>query len=88
MIEPIYNPASDRYDNGMAYSRCGRSGILLPRISLGLWHNFGEVSPLSRSKEMLHYAFDHGIVSFDLANNYGPGYGTAEETFGDRKSVV
>lgn len=82
MIEPIYNPASNRYDNGMTYSRCGRSGILLPRISLGLWHNFGEVSPLSRSKEMLHYAFDHGIVSFDLANNYGPGYGTAEETFG------
>ncbi|MCM1520866.1 MAG: aldo/keto reductase [Lachnoclostridium sp.] len=82
MIEPIYRAADDRYDNGMKYNRAGRSGILLPQISLGFWHNFGEVDPLSRSKEMMRYAFNHGVTSFDLANNYGPGYGTAEETFG------
>ena len=66
----------------MEYSRSGRSGILLSKISLGMWHNFGETAPLERSKEILHFAFDQGITSFDLANNYGPGYGTAEETFG------
>lgn len=82
MIEPVYRAADDRYECGMKYARCGRSGILLPRISLGMWQNFGETSPLQRSKEMLHYALDHGVVSIDLANNYGPGYGTAEETFG------
>ena len=82
MIEPLYKADENRYDNGMAYTRAGRSGILLPRISLGMWHNFGEVDPLQRSKEILHFAFDNGITSFDLANNYGPGYGTAEETFG------
>lgn len=82
MIEPLYRAADDRYDNGMHYRRCGRSGIVLPEISLGMWHNFGEVNPLSRSKDMMRYAFDHGITSFDLANNYGPGYGTAEEAFG------
>lgn len=89
MIESVYKAAEGRYDAGMVYSRCGRSGILLPRISLGLWQNFGETSPLSRSKEIIHYAFDHGVVSIDLANNYGPGYGTAEETFGAvfRKSL-
>lgn len=82
MIEPIYKASDSRYESGMEYCRCGNSGILLPKISLGLWYNFGEVNPLARSKEMLHYALDHGIVSIDLANNYGPGYGTAEETFG------
>lgn len=82
MIEPIYKAADDRYDNGMQYARSGKSGILLPRISLGFWHNFGEVDPLARSKEIMRFAFDHGVTSFDLANNYGPGYGTAEETFG------
>lgn len=82
MIEPIYKADEGRYASGMNYRRCGCSGILLPEISLGLWHNFGEINPLSRSKEILHFAFDHGITSFDLANNYGPGYGTAEETFG------
>lgn len=71
-----------RYKSGMEYERCGRSGIRLPRISLGLWHNFGDVDPLSRSRQMLHYAFDHGVTCFDLANNYGPSYGSAEETFG------
>lgn len=72
----------DRYNNGMKYRRCGRSGILLPEISLGLWHNFGDVDPLAESIKKIHYAFDHGICHFDLANNYGPSYGSAEETFG------
>lgn len=82
MITPVYSAAADRYDNGMKYRRCGRSGILLPEISLGLWHNFGSVDPLQRSIEIVHYAFDHGICHFDLANNYGPAFGTAEDTFG------
>lgn len=82
MIKPIYSPSSDRYECGMKYRRCGRSGILLPEISLGLWHNFGDVNPLSNSMDMAHFAFDHGITHFDLANNYGPSYGSAEETFG------
>ena len=82
MINPIYSPATDRYENGMKYRRCGKSGILLPEISIGLWHNFGDVNTLSNSMDMAHYAFDHGICHFDLANNYGPSYGSAEETFG------
>lgn len=82
MIPPIYSPAADRYTNGMKYRRCGRSGILLPEISLGFWHNFGDVNPFANSQAMAHYAFDHGITHFDLANNYGPSYGSAEETFG------
>lgn len=82
MIEEIFKADSKRYDAGMEYRRSGRSGILLSEISLGFWHNFGETAPLERSKDMMRYAFDHGITSFDLANNYGPGYGTAEETFG------
>ena len=71
-----------RYDNGMEYERCGRSGVLLPKVSLGFWHNFGSVDPYERSREITHYAFDHGITHFDLANNYGPVYGSAEETMG------
>lgn len=82
MIKPVYSPATDRYNNGMKYRRCGKSGILLPEISLGLWHNFGDVNTLANSMDMAHYAFDHGITHFDLANNYGPSYGSAEETFG------
>ena len=82
MINPIYSPAPDRYDTGMRFRRCGRSGILLPEISLGLWHNFGDVNTFANSQAMAHYAFDHGITHFDLANNYGPSYGSAEETFG------
>ena len=82
MINPIYSPATDRYENGMKYRRCGKSGIMLPEISLGLWHNFGDVNTLANSMDMAHYAFDHGITHFDLANNYGPSYGSAEETFG------
>lgn len=82
MIKPIYSPVADRYENGMKYRRCGKSGIVLPEISLGFWHNFGDVNTLSNSMDMAHYAFDHGICHFDLANNYGPSYGSAEETFG------
>lgn len=82
MIEEIYKADSGRYDSGMQYRRSGLSGIKLPELSLGFWHNFGETAPIERSKNIMRFAFDHGITSFDLANNYGPGYGTAEETFG------
>lgn len=82
MVPSIYSPSANRYDSTMKYRRCGKSGILLPEISLGMWQNFGQTSPLSNSIEILHYAFDHGITHFDLANNYGPPYGTAEQTFG------
>ena len=82
MIPPVYSPATGRYDSGMRYRRCGLSGVLLPEISLGLWHNFGDVNPLENALAMAHYAFDHGITHFDLANNYGPSDGSAEETFG------
>lgn len=82
MINPVYSAADDRYENGMKYRRCGKSGILIPEISLGLWHNFGDQAPLSRSREMVLHAFDKGICHFDLANNYGPSYGSAETTFG------
>src|SRR5208282_849064 len=76
-----YAPANSRYDN-MQYRRCGRSGLLLPAISLGLWHNFGGVDSLENCRSMLHRAFDLGITHFDLANNYGPPPGSAEENFG------
>lgn len=82
MVNPPYYADDHRYDGNMKYERCGKSGLLLPRISLGLWHNFGDVNTLANSRDMLHYAFDHGITCFDLANNYGPSYGSAEETFG------
>ncbi len=82
MIEPVYSAAENRYECGMQYRRASRSGVMLPAISLGLWHNFGDVDTLSLSRKKLHYAFDHGITHFDLANNYGPSYGSAEETFG------
>lgn len=90
MIPPVYSPSADRYDGRMRYSRCGRSGVLLPEISLGFWHNFGSVDTLKNSLDMVHCAFDHGITHFDLANNYGPVYGSAEETFGAimRKSLA
>ena len=78
-----YIAAADRYAQAENfYRRCGRSGVLLPKISLGFWHNFGDVDPYQRSRDITHYAFDHGITHFDLANNYGPPYGTAEETMG------
>ena len=76
-----YLPASARYDS-MTYRRCGRSGLLLPAISLGLWYNFGGVDSLENARAMIHRAFDLGITHFDLANNYGPPPGSAEETFG------
>jgi L-glyceraldehyde 3-phosphate reductase len=76
-----YVPAAERYDR-MSYRRCGRSGLLLPAMSLGLWQNFGHESPLERSRAVLRRAFDLGITHFDLANNYGPPYGSAEESFG------
>ena len=75
-----YQANEKRYENGMVYERCGRSGVLLPKVSLGMWHNFGSVDPYERSREILRYAFDNGITHFDLANNYGPVYGSAEET--------
>ena len=83
-ITERYVAAEGRYDgeSGGFYRRCGRSGVLLPRISLGMWHNFGGVDPFERSRAITRYAFDHGITHFDLANNYGPPYGSAEETFG------
>jgi L-glyceraldehyde 3-phosphate reductase len=82
MNEQGYSPDRNRYDGAMTYRRCGKSGIHLPAISLGLWHNFGREAEFSRSKAILHRAFDRGITHFDLANNYGPPYGSAEETFG------
>lgn len=82
MIRNVFRADDDRYTNGMKYRRCGRSGILLPEISLGLWHNFGSVDTPEKSLEIIEYAFDHGICHFDLANNYGPVFGSAEETFG------
>jgi L-glyceraldehyde 3-phosphate reductase len=78
---PDYRPAIDRYGR-MPYRRCGRSGLKLPVISLGLWQNFGEDFPLQNSRAVLRRAFDLGITHFDLANNYGPPYGSAEENFG------
>ena len=81
MTDPVYSAAHDRYER-MPYRRCGRSGVLLPALSLGLWHNFGSRKPFAEAKAMAHFAFDHGICHFDLANNYGPEYGTAEENFG------
>ena len=66
----------------MKFERCGRSGVLLPKVSLGFWHNFGAVDDYDRCRRIARYAFDHGVVHFDLANNYGPPYGSAEETMG------
>ncbi len=82
MILPPYQADPTRYENGMHYTRCGRSGVFLPQVSLGFWHNFGSVDPYERSREITRYAFDHGVTHFDLANNYGPVYGSAEETMG------
>ncbi len=79
---PRYRPAEDRYER-MEYRRCGRSGIKLPAISLGLWHNFGGDTPHELKRDLCRAAFDHGITHFDLANNYGPPPGSAEEAFGE-----
>jgi|SRR5687768_16782592 len=77
----IYVADESRYDK-MLYRRCGRSGILLPVISMGLWHNFGHTDDIENSRKIIKTCFDHGITHFDLANNYGPPYGAAEENFG------
>jgi L-glyceraldehyde 3-phosphate reductase len=82
MLPVTYVPAADRYER-MPYRRCGRSGLLLPAVSLGLWQNFGGDRPLESSRAIVRRAFDLGITHFDLANNYGPPYGSAEETFGE-----
>ena len=76
-----YTASEDRYEQ-MEYRRCGKSGILLPLLSLGLWHNFGDVDDFDTSRQLLRTAFDNGITHFDLANNYGPPYGSAEKNFG------
>lgn len=79
----VYSPSTNRYDDAdNLYTHCGKSGVMLPKVSLGFWHNFGGIDPYERSRAITHYAFDHGITHFDLANNYGPPYGTAEETLG------
>ena len=83
VLRENYIASPERYANeDKMYQRCGCSGILLPKISLGFWHNFGYEVPWDRQREITHYAFDHGITHFDLANNYGPPYGAAEENFG------
>jgi L-glyceraldehyde 3-phosphate reductase len=81
MIPDAYAAAADRYDS-MPYRRSGRSGLQLPAVSLGLWHNFGDDVPLERQRAILRRAFDLGVTHFDLANNYGPPYGAAEANFG------
>ena len=82
ILKGTYTASEQRYADESLYARCGRSGVLLPKVSLGFWHNFGGVDPYERSRAITHYAFDHGITHFDLANNYGPPYGSAEETMG------
>ncbi len=77
----MFTPSSDRYDS-MLYNFCGRNGLRLPAVSLGLWHNFGDVTSLANARAMIHTAFDLGITHFDLANNYGPPPGSAELNFG------
>jgi L-glyceraldehyde 3-phosphate reductase len=77
-----YQPSPGRYKS-MLYRRCGKSGLLLPAVSLGLWHNFGAIDSLENARTILRLAFDNGITHFDLANNYGPPPGSAEETFGE-----
>lgn len=81
MLNDVYLPASGRYD-AMQYRRVGKSGLLLPAVSLGMWHNFGDDTPLQRQREMVRAAFDLGITHFDLANGYGPPMGSAEKNVG------
>ena len=77
----MYQAAQNRY-NTLPTRRCGNSGLLLPAVSLGLWHNFGDTSPYENMRALCRTAFDNGITHFDLANNYGPAYGSAERNFG------
>lgn len=79
----MYTPSPNRYKESVDYRFCGKSGLQLPLISLGLWHNFGDVDDKNEAIKMLHYAFDHGITHFDLANNYGTPFGSAEKNFGE-----
>lgn len=78
----MYTPSETRYSGKMLYQYCGHSGLMLPRISLGLWHNFGDVDNFGVATNMIKYAFDNGVTHFDLANNYGPSPGSAELNFG------
>ena len=83
MLEPttVYTPSPNRYDS-MTYNHAGESGLKLPAISLGFWHNFGDTTPYDTMRRIVFTAFDNGITHFDLANNYGPASGSAEENFG------
>ena len=78
----LYTASTERYAQPAMYNRCGRSGVLLPKVSLGFWHNFGDDAPMERSRVITRYAFDHGVTHFDFANNYGVPAGSAEKTFG------
>ena len=82
MSKSTYTPSPDRYSNYVGYQACGKSGLKLPRISLGLWHNFGDVDDADEALKMIQFAFDNGIMHFDLANNYGTPFGSAETNFG------
>jgi len=82
MAKSTYSPAANRYTDSVGYQNCGKSGLKLPRISLGLWHNFGDVDDAAEALKMIQFAFDHGITHFDLANNYGTPFGSAETNFG------
>ena len=77
----MYTASKERYQT-MEYNRCGESGLMLPKVSLGLWHNFGDTANFQNMKQLCFTAFDNGITQFDLANNYGPEYGSAERNFG------
>lgn len=81
MDSPL-NINPNRYQSDVQYRYCGKTGLLLPQLSLGLWHNFGEVDDAKEALKMISYAFDHGITHFDLANNYGTPFGSAEKNFG------
>ncbi len=81
-MHDVYRADEKRYDGRMKYVKCGKSGLMLPRVALGLWHNFGSVDNFENQRAMIKRAFDLGITHFDLANNYGPVYGSAEENFG------
>ncbi|MGL4411843.1 MAG: aldo/keto reductase [Bacteroidales bacterium] len=82
MMQEEYRANSKRYEEGISFKRCGNSGIVLPRLSLGMWHNFGSVDSLHNATRIARHAFDNGITHFDLANNYGPTFGSAEENLG------
>lgn len=83
ILKENYTADPSRYDaSDKMYRRCGNSGVMLPKVSLGFWHNFGHADSYDKCRQLTHYAFDHGVTHFDLANNYGPPYGAAEETFG------